>query len=216
MLFDEEDIHTEVSPLSLPKGYRTDWTDTIMGRKLHRYLRNRGLTVEQIHHHRIGYVVRGNYGGSIVLPVYMKKKLRFWQVRRVFLAGSNVAKYDSPTVERADILFNYDVISKNGEAVIVEGIFDAISQEPKPAVALLGKSISNEQIALLVKKRVRKVTVVLDGEAWNDTLAVAQAVREKLFGVRRVSALRLPEKLDPGKLGSKLMKKIVEHREFRP
>jgi hypothetical protein len=189
----------EAEPLKLPEGTRYDWDATIIGRSLFRYLTmERKLDEEQVLKYHIGYCVGGTYAGSVVLPVYSRRILRFWQVRRVVFIGT-ASKYDSPTVERRDVLFDVDSIEPE-HVIIVEGIFDKLAVRGS-CVALLGKQITDEQIAVLADRKVRTVTVMLDGEAWKECQQVAYEIRKKLWGVKLVTAVRLPFGKDPGKLG---------------
>src|SRR5262249_40433020 len=145
----------------------------------------------------IGYTMVGRYSGSIVLPVYMKSRLVFWQIRRVLFQGS-ASKYESPKVDRSNILFDYDSVDPKN-VIIVEGIFDKLSVGGS-CVGLLGKDISEEQIGLLAKKQVRSVTVMLDGEAWKDAKKIARRLQINLWTARSIKAVRLPEGKDPGQL----------------
>jgi DNA primase len=65
-------------------------------------------------------------------------------------------------------------------AYVVEGCFDAIALHAFgfPAVALMGNSISPEQVELLWRAGVRYVTVLLDGN--DEGRAAAPAVHQAL------------------------------------
>lgn len=193
----QEEAPAQVT-VELPKEYRRDWDTTIIGRNLYRYLVvERKLDEEAILKYRIGYAAIGPYSGGIILPVYMSRILRFWQVRYVIFVGDK--KYDSPKIPRRDVLFNYDNVEPEN-VVVVEGIFDTLALGGS-TVGLLSKVIRDEQIALLQAKHVKTVTVMLDGEAWNECQQVAHEIRKKLWGVRLVCAVRLPLGKDPGKMG---------------
>lgn len=202
-----------IRPLQLPEHYRTDWDSTTMGRMLYRYLvQERRLDEEVILKYRLGYCANGPYAGGIVLPVFMRRVLRFWQVRRVML-NDNAAKYDSPKVDKRSVLFDYDSIEPEN-VVVVEGVFDKLALGGS-GVAILGKQITDEQIALLQKKSVKTVTVLLDGEAWREAKQLAYEIRKKLWGVQLVKALRLPFGQDPGKLGRTALARPVETLRLR-
>jgi hypothetical protein len=212
LLRDEYVVKAAVDKVELPEGYRTDWNDTFIGKKLLSYLLvKRNLTKQIIDDYRIGYIVLGKYAGGVVLPVYMKKVLRFWQIRRVMMAGGNVPKYDSPRIGRRSVLFGYDDLDPEN-TILVEGIFDAISVN---GVALLGKEITDDQISLLANKAVSRVTCMLDGEAWRDNKQLAYTVAKKLWTVKEVVALRLPFGKDPNQLGAAAIDSATDSLKIR-
>ena len=205
----------EAEPVQLPEGTRYDWDNTPVGRTLYRYLTmERHITELQIEHYEIGYCVAGKYAGAVVLPVYMNRVLRFWQIRRVMFIGT-AAKYDAPAVDRAGVLFDLDSV-KPDNVVIVEGIFDKL-RVGGSCVGLLGKKITDKQIALLADRGVRNVNVMLDGNAWADAKQVAYEIRKKLYGLEMVTAVRLPFGKDPGQLGrAPLLVTNLETLRLRP
>lgn len=198
LLYDDK-VEKEYSPIvTLPDGYRKDWEGTNIGMMLRKYLsENRNLSDRCIRKYEIGYSIEGKYAGGVILPLFMKGKLRFWQVRRVLLRGG-APKYDSPPIDKS-VLYGYDDIDKR-HVIVVEGMFDKLAVG-ESSVAVLGKSITDEQISLLAKKSVSRVTVVLDGEAWPESVKMARLVFDKLWTARIVRAIRLPYGKDPGQLG---------------
>lgn len=208
MLYGHKKEVSTLSPTELPEGYRTDWTKSLIGESLLVYLtKKRKLSIDDIIKYKIGYIVKGKYSGCVVLPVYMEGKLRFWQVRRVLMVG-NSPKYDSPSIERNAVLFGYDSITTK-TLNIVEGIFDAIALGDG-TVGLLSKAISEQQIALLAKKSVEIVRVILDGEAWNECKQVAYMLSKNLWTAKKITAYRLPFGNDPGKLGRAALENPTE------
>jgi len=214
LLFDQR-VKLKPAIVTLPEGYRTDWDSSLIGKSLLLYLLNvRKLSRSTILRYEIGYTLKGNYAGGIVLPVYMERKLRFWQVRRVMLSGKNVPKYDSPKVERSDVLYGYDDIATD-HVTIVEGIFDKLAIGDS-CVALLGKTITEQQLARLAAKAVNSVTVLLDGNAWKQATEAARFIAKNLWCVRQVSAIRLPFSEDPGRMGRSVFDNPLETLKIRP
>lgn len=212
LLFGEEKPVEAKQKVELPKGYSTEWSG-IIGKSVYRYLREkRGLSKETIKKYRIGYTAVGRHAGCAILPVYQKGKLVFWQTRQVCFHGK--LKYDSPKVERNNILFDYESVDPKN-VIIVEGIFDKLSVGGS-CVGLLGKTISSEQIGMLAAKAVRSVTVMLDGEAWKDSQRIAERIAANLWTARRVNAVRLPYGKDPGNLGRIALLRPLEIRRFNP
>lgn len=187
----EETKETKVA--SLPDGYRTDFEQTITGRAVLRYLRKRHVGTSLIKELKVGYAIEGDCNGSAIFPVIMNGNLVFWQARKVLFQTKN--KYYSSALDKS-VLYGYDWIG-GSSAYIVEGIFDAIALKPY-SLGILGKTISNQQIALLAEKNITDVSVVLDGDAWDRCRQLARQIRSKLWTVKRVKALRLDANQDPG------------------
>src|SRR3990167_1793873 len=137
------------SGVMLPEGFRTDWKACATGLLARKYLLARGLSRDVIKSCGVGYIAGTDLHGSVVFPVYMDGELRFWQARR-FMFSSGYKYMSCPGVEKRTVLYGYDGLTRVGEAVIVEGIFDAL-KVGRGAVALLGKTISEWRIALLAR-----------------------------------------------------------------
>jgi hypothetical protein len=193
---------------SFPEGYRTDFGATITGRAIAKYLKKRNIRNSLIRELRVGYSIEGDCNGAAIFPLFMKGELVFWQARRVLFQATN--KYHSSKLDKS-VLYGYDWLEGNS-VYVVEGIFDAIALKPH-SVGLLGKTISDHQIAHLADKRVENVSVVLDGDAWGKGRELAQQIRSKLWTVRKVVALRLKPKLDPGDFIGKRLE-VVETAIF--
>lgn len=162
---------TEDPPrIPLPDGFRRDWDATVTGRTVLKYLKGR-LSTGAIKRSGVGYTVKDGYA---VFPVRLNGELLFWQARRVLYGGSGPKYYTPPEAQKSHVLYGLDWLTDNC-AIIVEGIFDALCTEH--GVALLGKSISEHQLALLQRRRVTTVTVMLDGDATAAARAVARQLR---------------------------------------
>ncbi|KKL18749.1 hypothetical protein LCGC14_2472400, partial [marine sediment metagenome] len=129
----------------LPTGFRKDWAATLVGRTTLRYMRkNRRLTDEIIDRSEVGYVKEG----CLVFPITINGVIKSWQTRQV-LFNIEPKYVICPGTKAHSLLYNYDNL--NGSKVtLVEGIFDSLSVPQ--SVALLGKVISSDQIALLARK----------------------------------------------------------------
>ena len=64
------------------------------------------------------------------------------------------------------MLFNLHRLAETEHVVVVEGFFDAIRLHELnvPVVSVMGASITDEQVALLVDAGTRYVTVMFDGD----------------------------------------------------
>jgi len=177
--------------IELPTGFRTDWATTLTGRAVLHYLKSR-LPPGAVKVSGVGYIINGQLAGCAVFPIYINKELKFWQARKVVYVEE--PKYTSPPGAKSTVLYGYDWLTSN-RAVLTEGIFDALNTEN--GVALLGKTISDEQIKLLAAKNISDVTVLLDGDAWRTAHSVAHRVAERLWTADHVRVARLPYGKDP-------------------
>jgi DNA primase len=134
-----------------------------------RYLVRRGVSPEQIALYRLGYANSGKYCGYVIVPIVRRREVIYF-VARSFLGGNGARKYLNPSrdevggIGKSELLFNYDRVSYAPILTITEGVFDAIAVGTN-AVALLGKTISDVQLALLENLRVRRIRVMLDEDA---------------------------------------------------
>jgi DNA primase len=110
-------------------------------------------------------------------------------------------------MQRGKILYNAKALYADSTLPIiaVEGVFDALPYWPH-AVAFLGKP-SYEQIEMLYETD-RPVVVVLDGDAWRESWALAE--RLKLAG-KKAAMVRLPPKTDPNDVDRKWL--VLEARK---
>lgn len=179
-------------PIELPDGFRTDWKASRIGNTVFKYLRGRGLSRRVIQRYQIGFVARGDLCGAAIFPVYMNGELRFWQARHIMFPSGD-KYFGCPGIHSHNMLYRYDQITSK-KILLVEGTFDALAVN---GVALFGKVLSDTQVALLSKKRIKYVDVLLDGEASEDAEKIALKLTSKLWTARKVRVLYLPLKKDP-------------------
>jgi len=138
--------------------------------------------------------------GRLIIPVFNDGQLYGWQARSIdgsppkYLANrhSNIHK----TFYGLDLL-------KSDEAILVEGPFDCWRVGPG-ALGLFGSSLSATQLDIL-KKRVNRVIIMLDGDATEK----AKRIADKLsFMPTRI--ITLPDNKDPADFSrEELMKEIA-------
>ena len=93
--------------------------------------------------------------------------------------------------------------------VVCEGIFDAVWE--KNRVAILGKSISDQQVDILRRITTEEICVLLDGEAAAEGAQACKRIAKRWAG--RVSLARLPLDLDPDGAGVERVQESLEKRE---
>ena len=183
--------------VELPKGYRTDWNATVTGRTVYRYLvKNRGLLSERLKLYGVGYSIRDC---EAIFPITQNGNLVYYQTRAV--GYSDPEKYRNvPNVNRQNFLYGYDQLAPNSKATLVEGVMDALALGPG-ACAILGKTISDAQVALLASKNVVEIEVMLDGDAHRAGKDLTTYVKARLWTATRVKTAYLPPGEDPASLG---------------
>ena len=126
-----------------------------------RYLKDRGLTKQDIIRWKIGFCYDGEYGSRIVIPSFGSSGYPNYFVARTYCESR--LKYKNPPASK-NIVFNDLFINWNTDLTIVEGVFDAIVAGN--AVPILGSTLRTDSD--LLKKIVRHDTpcyIALDPDA---------------------------------------------------
>jgi len=117
-----------------------------------RYLRERGLTKEDILKWKIGYCGSGKYGGRILIPSFNNDGNINYFVARSYVGHQR--KYLNPRAEK-DIIFNELSIDWDSPVILVEGVFDAI--------------VAGENAIPILGSTLRETTKLFQAIAINDT-----------------------------------------------
>jgi DNA primase len=155
------------------------------------YLKKRNITLEMCQKHNIGFAYEGPYSGRIIIPSYnSEKELNYFVARSYF--DNTKMKYKNPEVQKEIIIFNESLIDWDKEVYLVEGAFDSIFVEN--SIPLLGKVMS-EHIHSTLYDNAKKITIVLDGDAWEDAQNLFHKLNTgKLFG--KTWIVKLPKDKD--------------------
>lgn len=135
----------------------------------HPYLAERGLSAEIVSEFGLGYCSRGVMAGRICIPIHNESG------ELVAYAGrwpgdavpDDQERYKLPAkFQKSRVLFNLHRVADSERVVLVEGYWSAIRLHTLgvPAVALMGWSVSADQIALLRNRGTRCITLLLDGD----------------------------------------------------
>ena len=104
-----------------------------------------------------------------------------------------------PKFGKSKVLFNLHriIAMETDEVVVVEGYFDVIRLHALrvPVVGVMGTSISDEQVSLLVAAGIKRVTVLMDGDSAG--VDAAERVVPPLARSIWVRTAVLPEGEDP-------------------
>ena len=182
----------------LPDFYTRDWEASMDGKVAYRYLRHRGLSRTLIGGYELGYVPYGKpYGSRVVIPMYHNGEIVYWQARD--WTERREPKYIGPDLDKP--LFNFDRAAHTGAICLVEGPFDAL-RVPQYGVAMLGKELTDQQAAQIIKAKPNLVLLCLDADAPQAERQVrgqlSRVVPEVLsfplhrFGVKDLGAASMP------------------------
>lgn len=160
--------------------------------------------------------------GRVYVPITMHGKLVGWQTRypgELDWKKEGITKYyNLPDMHKSLMLYGYDaaVNARADFVILVEGVTDVWGCGP-PAVSILGGSISDAQIGLILS-RWRHVILYLDGDAVmvkgarvgkpEGAKTMLERAYDKLLPALSavggsLTVVSLPSDLDPGKLSRK-------------
>ena len=154
---------TEEEVVELPKEFISlcNRDNSLTSLSARRYLKERGITKEDILMWKIGYCVSGDLAGRVVIPSFNNHGRVNYYVGRTY--DNSFRKYMNPTVSK-DIVFNELYVDWNSDVVIVEGIFDAIKAEN--AIPLLGSTVrESSKLFHTIVKNDPAVYIALDPDA---------------------------------------------------
>lgn len=204
-----------VADLNLPPSFTfiIGEEESVLGCRALDYLtQTRGLSIEQILSYRIGYCPKGAYKGRVVIPVWgAEGELLYWVARRFMFSGPTY-KYPSAGEAgrgRNEVLFNWPEARTKNQVVICEGVFDAMAIGPH-AVAILGKTASGTQQAMLRRMRASQLVIALDGDAHREAVALGRSLAG--YG-KDVRVAELPEGEDPASLDRAALARCIREAE---
>ncbi len=135
----------------------------------HPYSSARGLSPDVVETFGLGYCSRGMMGGRVCVPIHNEHGELVAYAGR--FASDEVPegeeRYKLPAkFRKSAVLYNLHRAAHGEHLVLVEGYWSAIRLHTLgvPVAALMGSSISEEQIALLCYRGLRFVTLLLDGD----------------------------------------------------
>ena len=175
------------------------------------YLKNRGITQEDIEKYNIGYCEYGRYAKMVIIPSYNEiGELNFFTGRS--FEKDPFIKYRNPEVSRDIIPFEL-FINWNIPLILCEGPFDAIAIK-RNAIPLLGKNIQQNLMKKIVTSTVKKIYIALDTDAQKQALKFAEYFINQ---GKEVYFMDLEGK-DPSEMGftnfTKLIQKIFPTNQY--
>ena len=152
----------------------------LKGIEYHPYLEGRGFTKGFCEEHGIGYCSKGKMAGRVVFPIcnvagdvvaYCGRAVDAWLEPRWLQSDAFHKSLELYGIEKA----------AGRSVVIVESFWGVLAcaraELPIPAVALMGKTMSEEQCKLL--DRFSEYTLLLDGNAKKESAEIGKRLLEK-------------------------------------
>jgi DNA primase len=186
-----------VKALKLPqefKKFQDITTSDIEGRQAAFYLKNRGITKDDIEKYNIGYCTSGRYSKMVIIPSYDEQGNLNYFTGRSFEKEPYI-KYRNPETSRDIIPFEL-FINWKLPLVLCEGPFDAIAIK-RNAIPLLGNNIQSNLMKKIVTSTVEKIYIALDNDALKKSIKFA----EKFMNEGKEVHLVELEGKDPSEMG---------------
>lgn len=190
-----QESRTPIRPPKLPIGFKLI-KDNLNNREVIpflKYLRGRGITLNQIINNNIGYIVNGYFyksdgeskvslRNSIIFFTYDNEgKYQYWNTRSIeknpYIKSINApAKQDE--IGRKDIIFNLNIARNKKFLVITEGVFDALTFH-EYGVATLGKQVTDNQVQKILNDvdKTTSIYIMLDTDALDNNIDLAYKLK---------------------------------------
>ena len=207
-LVNDETEHTYKASnkqLTLPEEFQliTSNCKNITGKQAWNYLKNRGITEEDIIKYNLGYCEYGNYSNMIIIPSYDENgKLNYFTGRS--FEKDPYRKYRNPETSRNIIPFEL-FINWDLPLILCEGPFDAMAIK-RNAIPLLGSNIQSNLMKKIVTSTVKKIYIALDTDAMKKALKFAE---EFINQGKEVYMVELQGK-DPSEMGFTNFTKLIQ------
>ena len=172
-LFNEGKPESTAEPVFLPDEYTSFFENSIstIGKHALNYLKSRGITKYDILRYNIGYCERGHYKNRVILPSYDKYgNLNFFSSRCIY--DDMWMKYINSSTSKNIIGFEL-LLDYTQPVTVVEGAFDAIAIRNN-VVPLFGKTLSSKLKCAFISNDVKRVNVVLDNDAIEDSVKICE------------------------------------------
>ena len=198
--FYQKDTDKKSEVIQLPQEMKllSDKKDTsIIKEHALRFLRKRGITLEDIKRYNLGYCSEGVYQNRIIIPSYDEHGRLNYFVGRDFYAST--LKYKNPPIPKDVIGFDL-YVNWSLPIILVEGVFDAMSVKNN-SIPLFGKSILPKLYGKIVEKKVKDIFIILDSDAFDDAIQITEKFVNEGISVNFVKL----DGQDPNDLGYKKM-----------
>jgi len=167
------------------------------------YLYKRGITMDEILKHNIGYCEEGMYSGRTIIPSYNEDgELNYFVARSYY--ENNTMKYKNPPVSRDVIVFD-NQINWNEPITLVEGVFDSFSVK-RNVIPILGKFLPRTLKEKIFEKGVKEIKILLDSDAVDDSTKHAEYFIKNGIKVTNI----IPDGEDAGDMGFEKVNNLLK------
>jgi DNA primase len=159
--------------LELPKEFisLTDIVEnritTIESKHAIKFLRNRGITADDIVKYNIGFCNDGPYKERVIIPSYDENGIVNYFIARAYKDGPT--KYKNPPADAKSAIGWELYINWDAPIILVEGMFDALTIK-RNVIPLFGKIIHEKLMKKLVASSVNRIYIALDPDAIKNAL----------------------------------------------
>jgi hypothetical protein len=153
--------------------------------------------------------ISGRYQGRIIIPIYIKGKLVYFQGRAISDSIEN--KYLNPYVEKGHIILNIDKFNVDMSIIVTEGSIDAYMVDYNQGTTSLGAVISDDLLEILLDHTDKDVIVAFDNPDIDKSgyTTIMKMIKDSKYG-KRVKYFLMPYK-DIKDLNDLKVKKGIEN-----
>ena len=171
------------------------------------YIKDRGLTREDVLRYNIGYCESGLYKNRIIIPSYDSDgNVNFFAARDYY--NQSYLKYLLPGWSKNIVGFDL-FINWNEPITLVEGPLDAISVR-KNVIPLFGKMMSEKLKLTIIENGVSTVNVCLDNDAIKNALEICKFLNNQGIDVKLI---KLEEK-DASEMGFEKVNEVIKNTKM--
>lgn len=179
----------------------------------HPYLKERGVTSKAIQDFGLGYCSRGLMHGRVCVPIHSADGSQLLGYAGRWASNDipeGTAKWLlPPKLQKSRLLFNLHRLSKTNHVVLVESFWSGIRLHTMqvPVLGLMGRTISEDQIALLLTTGISNLTLMLDGD--DPGRCAVQSMLPRLAARFFVHVAELPDEAKPHSVDKEMLKTLL-------
>ena len=204
-IFSQETEQIKENILKLPDEFQSlcnkDMSLTSLAAR--RYLKDRGISKNDILYWKIGYATSGEYSGRVIIPSFNDEGKVNYYTGRTY--EDNWKKYLNPDTSK-DIIFNELNVDWSTDVTIVEGVFDAI--KAKNAIPILGSTLrENSRIFKQIIRHDPAIYIALDPDAEKKA---EKLIKDLLYYDAEIYKIDIPTGID---IGEMTHQQFLEHKK---
>ena len=172
----------EQGALELPKEFiafndttklLTDKVAQIESGHAFKFLKKRGITVDDLKKYNIGFCKEGPYAERVIIPSFDELGRLNYFIARSYKDSDR--KYKNPPVAAKEAIGFELYINWDAPIILVEGMFDALTIK-RNVIPLFGKVLHDKLMKKLVESSVNRIYIALDNDTRKDALKQAETL----------------------------------------